>query len=633
MKRENTQQTVRSGFQVGQEFDVVQLALGRRQIDLNEKRLADLKREVSRSNLSEDEIKDMCNQAKHDISRPIATQKHYLINKESKLLARQETITPEFIHNHYQDRADFEKNRRMKPLNMQIKTLSKMQSRKSDYDEEIKHLRKQKRAFQNPPAVRTLLNRLSFYVLILCGLSFGDAVISFSAMRGLAEGISNAGLMWITLLLAGAISIGAHLTAKTLAKNGLTKGFFAALLVSGFFVFILIWLRIDMKSSAVLSALNLAFFLMATLVSYHRYSKSQDYWNIVIRITKLKKLRRNLNAKIQHLQRMVSSDKHSVEISLRNLAIEQSTTDVLFNNEKLVEIKNAILGMEKVKGGYDRRADLIGAAAITRVTERAIRKKNGFVIPNISFPNILKKAFFTIGVIVLMTACTTKTETASVVVLMDLTESNNDFPDAEVILSEVGGFEAGQITLSAITDTHAYPYHVVNLESPKSYFLQVKEDEDSRLSNFKNEFKIAYETLRVPLGELQYSFVFSAMNTHLVKLSESNAQRKQFLCYSDLLQHSPAFSFYAYRHNPKQILKDYQRIVSKFEAEYENMKGVDLNGIDIAVMYTPQKKDDALYRYTSLFWMKFFKDKGAGEVKFIPLLPQSENEIKVASLN
>ncbi len=634
MRRENTQQMRNPEFLAGEEFKVAQLTFAFNKVETFENQLAELKDEVSKAKVSKSEIIDFGNEKKYAILRGMNAEKHYLENKLALLQARQDLITPEYIENHYKDISDFEHNRVLAALDKKFKNLPKYQNRLEHVQKVLSSLDVgQKNTDKKTPPNKMLINRKGFYLLLLFIFSLGDALLGYNAMLILGEGIPNIALAWLTALTASATGIGAHFSGKILAKHGFTKEFVAAFLISISFVFILIWIRTDIQSSAILSILNAAFFAMAALISYRRYL-TQDYWDQENLVVRLKDKEATLYSKIEGLQNRVSLDKEAIHIKLRNRAKELSTQDILHNNQKMMELQNALNGMHKVEKAYQRRADLIVEAALTKVREKEERSKNSVFssIKSLFRPKkFAQNGTLIITAMLFLNACSTKIDTFDVVVLMDLTEQYNAFPNASTVIQDIGDFNAGQVTLSAITDTHTYPYHVINLESPKPYLMQVKEEEDSRQGNFKSNFKAAYETLSVPTEELQYSFVFSAMNTHLVKLSASSAEHKHFLCYSDLLQHSPRFSFYAYRNNPKQILKDYDRIVSKFEAEYGDIKSMNLNGIDITVMYTPQKLNDALYYHTSQFWTKFFKSKGAGTIKFVPLLPSHADKIKIAA--
>ncbi len=633
MKKEHNNSLRNPEFLAGEEFKVEQLTFVFNKVDTFEQKLTALKEELSKNKLTEREIRDLRAEKKHEIYRALNSEKHYLENKLRLLQDREDLITRELIENHYKDLTDFEHNRVMAAMNKKLKHLPKLQSRLEHIQSCLAALEPGEDEFEsvNPPS-KTMLNRTAVYFTLLLLFSLGDAILGYNAMLVLGEGIPNIALAWLTVLTAAATGIGAHFSGKILAKNGFTKEFVTALLISFSFVFTLIWIRTDIQSSAILSVLNAAFFAMAALISYRRYL-TQDYWNTENLIARLKRKEAALSSKIDATQMAVALDKEATYIKLRNRAKELATQDILHNSKRMRELQTAFEGMLKVQNSYDRRVDLIVEAALNRKKDRAERSKNGV------FANI--KSLFTpqkfaqngamiIALMVALNACSPKAEITDVVVLMDLTEQHYLYPNSETVLQDIGHFDGGQITLSAITDTHLYPYHVVALESPKSYLMQIKEEEDSRQNNFESEFKIAYKNLAIPEGELPYSYVFSALNTHLVKLSKSGAEHKKFLCYSDLLEHSTRFSFYSYRHNPKEIMKAYDAIVSRFEGEYEDVKAMKLHGVSITILHSPEKSEDALYYYTSQFWEKFFKDKGATSVKFEPMTRLHTNENTLA---
>lgn len=634
-KEENTQTVLQSEFCAGQEFNVKQLTYHFNSSEAFEKKLTDLKTDVAKKNLTHDELLNLGNHRKDEIHRAINTEKHFLENKLFLLESRQGLITNEYIENHYKDITDYEQNRYTVTFNKALRNIPILENKLTGIKEILSSLKSssgQKADNEIERPYKSMINRKAIYLLLLSIFSLGDALLGYNAMLVLGEGIPNIALAWLTLLTASATGIGAHFSGKILAKNGFTKEFTSAILVSVSFVFILIWIRTDIQGSIVLSALNAAFFAMASLISYHRYLH-QDFFDRENLITSLRQKSAALYTKISNILNAVNSDKEAVHFMLHNKAKEQATKDILYNSERVLELKNAMQGMDKIEKGYYQRIDLIVASAQTQHDKRKERAKNGIGFNFASLFRPFQNAFMIAGAMLVLNACTPATETTDIIVLMDVTETHNAFPNANVVLQDIGDFDAGQITLSAITDTHAYPYYVVSLETPKPYFMQVKEEEDSRQNNFKQDFKVAYETINISSEELQYSYVFSAINTHLVTLSKSKATHKHFLCYSDLLQHSANFSFYSYRHNPKQILKDYDAIIAKFEAEYGNIKGTDLRGVNVTVMYTPQKSDDALYYHTSQFWKRFFQDKGATKVRFIPLLPSTAVKMEIAIMD
>lgn len=633
MKKEQNNPLRNPEFLAGEEFKVAQLTFVFNKVDTFEQRLAVLKEELSKKKLTECEICDLGAEKKHEIYSALNSEKHYLENKLRLLQDRQDLITPELIENHYKDLSDFEQNRVTASLDKKLKTLPKLKSRLEHIQSRLAQLESGEDEFDvlNSPS-KTTLNRKAIYLALLSLFSLGDAILGYNAMLILGEGIPNIALAWLTALTAAATGIGAHFSGKILAKNGFTKEFVTALLISFSFVFTLIWIRTDIQSSAILSVLNAAFFAMAALISYRRYL-TQDYWNKENLIVRLKSKEASLVSKIEALENDVALDKEAIQIKLRNRAKELSAQDILHNKQRMRELQTAFEGMLKIQNSYDRRVDMLVEAAINRKKDKAERSKNS-VFANIKSLFTPKKfaqnGTMMIAAMLFLSACTPKKEVTDVVVLMDLTEQHSAFPNSETVLHDIGSFNGGQIILSAITDTHLYPYHVVALESPKSYLMQIKEEEDGRLNNFENQFKIAYASLAIPKGELQYSYVFSALNTHLVKLSKSGAEHKKFLCYSDLLEHSTRFSFYSYRQNPKAIMKAYDAIVSRFEGEYEDVKAMNLDGVSITILHSPEKSEDALYYYTSQFWEKFFKDKGATSVKFEPLTLLHNNKNTIA---
>ena len=98
--------------------------------------------------------------------------------------------------------------------------------------------------------------------------------------------------------------------------------------------------------------------------------------------------------------------------------------------------------------------------------------------------------------------------------------------------------------------------------------------------------------------------------THLSKEFDPKATSNTLVIFSDMAESSTIFEASNYRNNPSALMRNYKRIVEKFErdAPLPNLKGLDV------IIINPLDSDYLLY--LGRFWEKLLLSCGAASVKF-----------------
>ena len=628
--KKNVSEERHSNFQVGNEYDAKQLTFGRNTPQMFEDKLTALEEKLQSGKLNIEQIDYNCERTKDEIGRGVATEIHLLENKHEQLSAHLEVVTEDFMQSHYEARRDHHVQQQQKAIGKRFAILRKLHLQMGAIDDELQIKKRLRENFQNTPAVRSLLNRRYFYFPLIALFALGDSILSFQSMQYLGEGLPNIALLWLTFLVAGGIAVGAHFTGSSLAKSKLSKSFWMSLIVSMFFVFVLVWLRVDVKASLTLSLLNFGFFGLACVISFKRYS-TQDYFTLSANIGSLQNRKANLESKIASEQAELDAETKALEISVSHWVKEEVNQDTLYNTMKAKNLSKAIEGLNKVLSSYGRRVEIIRRGALADLAARKERKSTGgltFKLPDFGIKTVLR-SMLNIFIIAVLVSCSSKKpeKTTHAIVIVDLTDEQQKRPDAPTVLSHLGDIDNGEITLSVIADIHSYPHKNLSLAPASSFLTQVPEEEQNRIANHRQEFIATYNTLPVPIAEPEESFVFSALGRALNQFRGKLRIKPKMLIYSDLVQNEKdGLNFYQYKDHPEQLMHDYHKILADFRTQYDPLHRIYLWGLQVDVYHTPTKDMDELWLYQQQFYTRFFKDHGARSVNFHPYAPSS-NEL------
>ncbi|MDN5215051.1 hypothetical protein QQ020_23420 [Fulvivirgaceae bacterium BMA12] len=222
-------------------------------------------------------------------------------------------------------------------------------------------------------------------------------------------------------------------------------------------------------------------------------------------------------------------------------------------------------------------------------------------------------------VLVLLTACTTTPKTDAVLII-DQTEERGIL-DEQTLLS-IFDIPHGRITITEIIDQSLS--RDISISKPKSlpYFLRVESKLRKQDKAFRDGFLTGLAKFNKPSDGLSQSYCYSVLARVCKKLAQSEADNKFILISGDLLHHTDDFSFYSYRKNPAQIMKDYDQIIETFESQFNDIRGESLDGIHISVAFFPSKENDRLYREVRKFWSRYFAEKNSN-IEFVTSLHYS----------
>ncbi|WP_024771746.1 hypothetical protein [Aquimarina macrocephali] len=625
-KKDVETENEKTNFRVGKEYDTEQLTFERCNTQVFEKTLEGLEQKALRENLDEATLNYHCDCVKNEIERAVSTEIHLRQNKAEKLDVYTGIHNEDYIEEHYQSRSDYHTHQEQMKVDKRFNTLKKQQTQLGFIKDEIQLKQNIVDTHETPPLVRSFFNIKFVYVFVLSSFAMGDGILVFNSLQNLGEGVPNSFLLCLTLLIACAVCIGAHYTGDAMAKKGASKPFWAAFLISIFFVFILVALRID-GASMTLSLLNLAFFGIACLISYKR-SLTSDYWSVCSRLKVLKNRKAHLENNLLFEQKAFEAETESVLLSVRHWVKEETTKDILHNKLKEKNLSKAIEGMTKILLGYHGRIEIIRKITLNKIALREARKKrNSFRVFDFGLTAQIRSLFASILVLFCLASCTNDVEQTNTVVLLDLTASGNAIPDSQAVLSHLS-MDAGQVTLTAISDAHSYPYQTVVLPAPAPFLEAVKEEEDMRIANFEQRFKSAYDALPLPLEDVTQSLIFSALAQSFKALSKTKNGKHRLIIYSDLIEHEAGgVNFYAYASNPRILLTGYDEIMAAFRAEYDPEKQLFVKNLEVVIYYSPTKAADELWRFQQQFYTRFFKEFGAASIEYLPFYIAPDNTI------
>ena len=629
--KKNVSEERHSDFQVGNEYDAKQLTFAYNTPQMFEDKLTALEKTTQSGKLTIEQVHYHCDRTKDEIGRGCATEIHLLENKSEQLNMHLEVITDDHIQSHYEARRDHHVQNQQKEITKRFGILKTLHLQMGSINDELQIKKKIRENYKDAPLVRSLLNRSYFYFPLIALFALGDSILSFQSMQFLGEGLPNIALLWLTFLVAAGIAVGAHFTGASIAKKQ-SKPFWISLVVSMFFVAVLLLLRVDVQASLTLSLLNFGFFGLASVISYRRYS-TQDYFTLISEIKALENRKAKLESNIASEQAELDAETNALELSVSHWVKEEVAQDTLHNKMTAKNLTKAIEGLNKVLTSYCNRVEIIRRGALANIAARKERKNQkgfSFNIPDFGLSTAIR-AMLNIFIVALMVSCSgnkSKDEKPTyAIVIVDLTDEQQKRPDAQTVLTHLGDMNEGEVTLSVISDMHSYPYKNLSLAPASSFLSQVPEKEQNRIANYQKEFITAYNTLPVPITEPKESFVFSAIARSLKAHRDKIRINRKIIIYSDLVQHEKdGINFYEYKDSPERLTRDYHKILADFRTQYDPEHRIYLWGLEIIVYHTPTKEMDELWLYQQQFYTQFFKDHGARSVQFHPYAPSS-NEL------
>lgn len=220
---------------------------------------------------------------------------------------------------------------------------------------------------------------------------------------------------------------------------------------------------------------------------------------------------------------------------------------------------------------------------------------------------------------VFITACsiTPKPVTTEVIALRDITEPHLVQPKAEDILPlyefDKNQWNGGVFSFSDITQVSFNRAEQVSIDTEPEW-LSNRFQREKKVKTFQEGIEsILTKAGQTPVGKNNSSVYFPIAGA-LNALSQSSAERKYLLLYTDLMENEPGLSFYR-----KGKLRELDTDSDSLRIVFENQIMLSpLKGITIYLLYTPADPvQDEQYKIVSKFYKNLFEDKGAA-VKVTP---------------
>lgn len=191
--------------------------------------------------------------------------------------------------------------------------------------------------------------------------------------------------------------------------------------------------------------------------------------------------------------------------------------------------------------------------------------------------------------------------------IIDLTEENSSAPSPDEVLSFLGGNHPSdgiELSLRYVTETRYAQRHQFVLPIGDTGWLSNEHDRRSKHKQLLSRFgdTICHHQRKVRFG----SEIFRLVVEEVVYLSDKQGDRQVLLC-SDLKQHSSLYSVYDVKQLDK-LYRDGDSVVAHFASVVPE---VDLNGINVHILFTPELRDDRLFTTMVDVYRKVLEPLGA----------------------
>ena len=217
-----------------------------------------------------------------------------------------------------------------------------------------------------------------------------------------------------------------------------------------------------------------------------------------------------------------------------------------------------------------------------------------------------------LSIITVLIGCTSnQTTTTQTIVLLDVTDKFLSRPVAKDILNLYGFdqnkynggiFQLSDLTKVSFNETEEVKVGKVN-QWLSNQFQRVNE-----IDTFNNEVtNIISQAELAPAGE-NNSSIYYPVASALNELTQSNADKKYALIFSDLMENTPQISFYN-----KAILKEMKEKPEAIRNLLESQLQLQsLSGIAIYLLYEPTNSlQDEEFKIVSKFYSDLFESHGA----------------------
>jgi hypothetical protein len=218
------------------------------------------------------------------------------------------------------------------------------------------------------------------------------------------------------------------------------------------------------------------------------------------------------------------------------------------------------------------------------------------------------------GIIVLLASCETpKRTTTDIPVLVDVTEPLLAWPDAKEIVKfyefDTDEMQGASFRLTIVSDVSINRQIVFSLPAAGKSFETNRYTRKREVAQFETDVtgSITALTSDTIIGR-DRSSVFIPIARELVRLSQSTAERRALIIYSDLMENTADITFYdrktlaLMRTHPETIRA---QLITKASL-------ADLTGVEVHIVYQPKDAAaDDTFRIVSGFYKTMLEEKGA----------------------
>jgi len=206
---------------------------------------------------------------------------------------------------------------------------------------------------------------------------------------------------------------------------------------------------------------------------------------------------------------------------------------------------------------------------------------------------------------------TSTSKTTEVVTIRDITDMMTVTPKVEDITPlfdlQKEKWNGGIFRLVDLSDVSYNRTHEVNIEAENQWLSNEFTRNDAVKTFYSDINKTLSNSSKETIGKNNSSLYFP-IATELNHLSQSHANKRIMLIYSDLMENTESISFYK-KGTLTKLTTNPDSIKEQFELQ---MKLGNLSGITIYLIYQPvNTTDDEKYRIVSNFYKHLFESYGA----------------------
>lgn len=227
--------------------------------------------------------------------------------------------------------------------------------------------------------------------------------------------------------------------------------------------------------------------------------------------------------------------------------------------------------------------------------------------------SLLKMVYTVMVLVIVLPSCTSKLQTSSIGVMVDVTENCNN-QNADIITDEL--FRMGtrstddqigdgmQMYISKIDDQSFGAVKSPPPISKASFWLRNELQRKEEIQVFEKSTSQLIDNALNECMERDRTHVHRNLKQMADELAKSKADSKSLFIFSDMMAHNSLISFYAYRATPENLMNDYEDIASRLQSDMK----IDLSDVSIMIIHRPKSSEDELGMQVRRFWRKYLTE-------------------------